>query len=46
MYDTLLIQRAHYWKRPGYQPNIEQLMQLAEETQTILEINANPKRLI
>ncbi|AMG60948.1 DNA polymerase/3'-5' exonuclease PolX [Staphylococcus lugdunensis] len=32
-------------KRPGYQPNIEQLMQLAEETQTILEINANPKRL-
>lgn len=32
-------------KRPGYQPNIEQLMQLAEETQTILEINVNPKRL-
>lgn len=32
-------------KHPGYQPNIEQLMQLAEETQTILEINANPKRL-
>lgn len=32
-------------RRKGYQPNIEQLMQLAEETQTIMEINANPKRL-
>ena len=32
-------------RRPGYEPNIEKLMQLAEETHTILEINANPKRL-
>ncbi|WP_145428742.1 DNA polymerase/3'-5' exonuclease PolX [Staphylococcus hominis] len=32
-------------RREGYQPNIEQLMQLAEETQTVMEINANPKRL-
>ncbi|MDS4005647.1 DNA polymerase/3'-5' exonuclease PolX [Staphylococcus capitis] len=31
--------------RPGYKPNIEKLMKLAEETNTILEINANPKRL-
>jgi hypothetical protein len=30
---------------PGYEPNIEKLAQLAEETNTILEINANPKRL-
>ncbi|MCE5089432.1 DNA polymerase/3'-5' exonuclease PolX [Staphylococcus devriesei] len=32
-------------RREGYQPNIEQLMALAEETNTIMEINANPKRL-
>ncbi|MBO1198596.1 DNA polymerase/3'-5' exonuclease PolX [Staphylococcus simiae] len=32
-------------KRDGYNPNIEQLIKLAEETKTILEINANPKRL-
>ena len=32
-------------RREGYQPNIEQLMQLAEETHTVMEINANPKRL-
>ncbi|EHJ06997.1 hypothetical protein SS7213T_11525, partial [Staphylococcus simiae CCM 7213 = CCUG 51256] len=32
-------------KREGYKPNIEQLIKLAEETKTILEINANPKRL-
>lgn len=32
-------------RREGYQPNIEQSMQLAEETQTVMEINANPKRL-
>ncbi|MFI3133989.1 DNA polymerase/3'-5' exonuclease PolX, partial [Staphylococcus warneri] len=32
-------------RRPGYEPNIEKLAQLAEETNTILEINANPKRL-
>ena len=32
-------------RREGYKPNIEQLMQLAEETQTVMEINANPKRL-
>lgn len=32
-------------RREGYQPNIEQLMQLVEETQTVMEINANPKRL-
>ena len=32
-------------RREGYQPNIEQLMQIAEETQTVMEINANPKRL-
>ncbi|MCD8803733.1 DNA polymerase/3'-5' exonuclease PolX [Staphylococcus warneri] len=32
-------------RRPGYEPNIEKLTQLAEETNTILEINANPKRL-
>lgn len=32
-------------RRKGYEPNIEQLMQLAEETNTIMEINANPGRL-
>lgn len=32
-------------RREGYKPNIEQLMALAEETNTIMEINANPKRL-
>ncbi|MFC0136783.1 DNA polymerase/3'-5' exonuclease PolX [Staphylococcus petrasii] len=31
--------------RKGYEPNIEQLMKLAEETNTIMEINANPGRL-
>ncbi|MEW4416908.1 DNA polymerase/3'-5' exonuclease PolX [Staphylococcus capitis] len=34
-----------FGRRPGYKPNIEKLMKLAEETNTILEINANPKRL-
>ena len=29
-------------RRDGYKPNIEQLMALAEETNTVLEINANP----
>ncbi|NWK84523.1 DNA polymerase/3'-5' exonuclease PolX [Staphylococcus sp. GSSP0090] len=32
-------------KRPGYEPDIDRLCQLAEETNTVLEINANPKRL-
>jgi DNA polymerase (family 10) len=32
-------------RRPGYEPNIDKLYALAEETNTILEINANPKRL-
>jgi DNA polymerase (family 10) len=32
-------------RRPGYEPNIDKLCALAEETNTILEINANPKRL-
>ncbi|WP_270912287.1 DNA polymerase/3'-5' exonuclease PolX [Staphylococcus saprophyticus] len=32
-------------KRPGYEPDIDKLYQLVEETNTILEINANPKRL-
>ncbi|MCP8631611.1 hypothetical protein NMF39_24070, partial [Acinetobacter baumannii] len=32
-------------RRDGYKPNIEQLMALAEETNTVLEINANPHRL-
>lgn len=32
-------------KRTGYEPDIDKLCQLAEETNTILEINANPKRL-
>ncbi|MHC3759330.1 DNA polymerase/3'-5' exonuclease PolX [Staphylococcus succinus] len=32
-------------KRPGYEPDIDRLCEIAEETNTILEINANPKRL-
>lgn len=32
-------------KRPGYQVNMEKLIQLAAETGTALELNANPKRL-
>ncbi|RIL22060.1 DNA polymerase/3'-5' exonuclease PolX [Staphylococcus gallinarum] len=32
-------------RRPGYEPDIGQLCELAEKTNTILEINANPKRL-
>ncbi|SCU35688.1 DNA polymerase X family [Staphylococcus xylosus] len=32
-------------KRPGYEPNIDKLCEIAAETNTILEINANPKRL-
>ncbi|MCU5745702.1 DNA polymerase/3'-5' exonuclease PolX [Staphylococcus sp. SQ8-PEA] len=32
-------------KRDGYKPNIDKLCVLAEETGTVLEINANPKRL-
>ncbi|MCG7338745.1 DNA polymerase/3'-5' exonuclease PolX [Staphylococcus sp. ACRSN] len=32
-------------KRPGYEPDIDQLCELAEKTNTILEVNANPKRL-
>ncbi|MGM9985670.1 MAG: DNA polymerase/3'-5' exonuclease PolX [Bacillaceae bacterium] len=31
--------------RPGYDVNIEMLIQLAKETNTILELNANPHRL-
>src|SRR5699024_8712485 len=32
-------------KRAGYEPDIDKLCEIAEETNTILEINANPKRL-
>ncbi|MGO3050163.1 DNA polymerase/3'-5' exonuclease PolX [Staphylococcus casei] len=32
-------------RRPGYEPDIDRLCEIAEETNTILEINANPKRL-
>ncbi|MCQ9904947.1 DNA polymerase/3'-5' exonuclease PolX, partial [Staphylococcus aureus] len=32
-------------RREGYKPNIDRLMKLAEETNTIMEINANPKRI-
>ncbi|EFI83345.1 DNA polymerase/3'-5' exonuclease PolX [Listeria grayi] len=32
-------------KRPGYQVNMEKLIQLASETGTALELNANPQRL-
>ncbi|RIP33629.1 DNA polymerase/3'-5' exonuclease PolX [Staphylococcus gallinarum] len=32
-------------RRPGYEPDIDRLCELAEKTNTILEINANPKRL-
>lgn len=32
-------------KRPGYQVNMEKLIQLAAETGTALELNANPQRL-
>ncbi|UEX89427.1 DNA polymerase/3'-5' exonuclease PolX [Staphylococcus ratti] len=32
-------------RRDGYQPNLERLIQMCEETHTVLEINANPKRL-
>ncbi|RIN37204.1 DNA polymerase/3'-5' exonuclease PolX [Staphylococcus succinus] len=32
-------------KRPGYEPDIDRLCKIAAETNTILEINANPKRL-
>ncbi|QLK85775.1 DNA polymerase/3'-5' exonuclease PolX [Staphylococcus sp. 17KM0847] len=32
-------------QREGYRPNIEQLIELCKETGTLLEINANPKRL-
>lgn len=32
-------------KRPGYQVNMEKLIQLAVETGTALELNANPQRL-
>lgn len=32
-------------KRAGYGPDIDKLCEIAEETNTILEINANPKRL-
>lgn len=32
-------------RRDGYQPNVERLIQMCEETHTVLEINANPKRL-
>ncbi|MCS4486759.1 DNA polymerase/3'-5' exonuclease PolX [Staphylococcus americanisciuri] len=32
-------------KRKGYEPNMEQLIALCRETGTVLEINANPKRL-
>lgn len=32
-------------KRKGYEPNMDQLIKLCRETGTVLEINANPKRL-
>ena len=32
-------------KRKGYEPNMEKLIKLCRETGTVLEINANPKRL-
>lgn len=32
-------------KRNGYEPDVEMLIQLAKETDTILELNANPNRL-
>lgn len=32
-------------KRKGYEPNIDELIALCRETGTVLEINANPKRL-
>lgn len=32
-------------KRDGYNVNIEELLKIADETKTILEINANPRRL-
>ncbi|MDC6326440.1 DNA polymerase/3'-5' exonuclease PolX [Staphylococcus auricularis] len=32
-------------RRPGYEPDIDRLCELAEETGTILEINASPSRL-
>ena len=43
---TLLIQPVVLLDvEKGYKANIEKLMNLAEETNTILEINANPYRL-
>lgn len=32
-------------KRNGYEPDVEMLIQLAKETNTVLELNANPNRL-
>ncbi|PLR68350.1 MULTISPECIES: DNA polymerase/3'-5' exonuclease PolX [Bacillaceae] len=32
-------------KRSGYEPDVEMLIQLAKETDTALELNANPNRL-
>lgn len=32
-------------KRQGYEPNMDELIALCRETGTVLEINANPKRL-
>ena len=32
-------------KRNGYEPDVEMLIQLAKETDTVLELNANPNRL-
>ncbi|MGX1192656.1 DNA polymerase/3'-5' exonuclease PolX [Metabacillus sp. SLBN-84] len=32
-------------KRSGYEPDVEMLIQLAKETDTVLELNANPNRL-
>ena len=45
MYDTSLIQQDVLSVEERYKPNIDRLMKLAEETNTIMEINANPKRL-
>ncbi|KEZ51928.1 MULTISPECIES: DNA polymerase/3'-5' exonuclease PolX [Metabacillus] len=32
-------------RRSGYEPDVEMLIQLAKETDTVLELNANPNRL-
>lgn len=32
-------------RREGYRPNIDELIKMARETNTVLELNANPQRL-